>query len=58
MSSETCETVKVVAENEQGYIVINASDVTPEHVLFVEPAREPTEEEIEQEEKVTGRRRR
>lgn len=34
--SEECETVKVVADNEDGYMVINKSDMTKEHTLFKE----------------------
>lgn len=35
MSAETCPTVKVKAENDQGYMVINQSDFREsEHELF------------------------
>jgi len=32
--SETCETVKVEADNEKGFMVINKEDLTDDHVLF------------------------
>lgn len=32
--SDTCETVKVKAENDQGYILINKSDMTKEHKAY------------------------
>lgn len=32
--SETTPTVKVKADNEQGYVVINAEDMTEAHTLF------------------------
>ena len=39
--SDTCPTVKVKADNEQGFIVINESDLTKEHELFA--AEKPSE---------------
>lgn len=39
--SDTCPTVKIVAENEQGYVVINEDDFDEEtQVLFEEPTVE------------------
>lgn len=29
-----CETVKVVADNDQGFIIINKSDLTDEHKVY------------------------
>jgi len=29
-----CETVKIKADNEQGFIIINKSDLSKEHTLF------------------------
>jgi hypothetical protein len=34
--SETCETVRIKADNEDGFIIINKSDMTKDHVEFVE----------------------
>jgi len=31
-----CETVKIKADNEQGFIIINKSDLLKEHTLFSE----------------------
>ncbi len=42
--SHSCPTTRVVSNNEQGFVVINASDYNPEtHVLYTEPAPAPTE---------------
>ena len=39
--SRNCPTVRTVADNEQGYVVRNASDFDPEvHTLYEEPAAE------------------
>ena len=32
--SETCETVAVKADNDDGYIIINKSDVTKDHEII------------------------
>lgn len=44
-----CETVRVVSPvsdgNPLGFIVINMSDITEEHELFVEPEAEPAANE-------------
>lgn len=32
--SEVCETVKVCADNEDGYMIINKSDMSDSHKLF------------------------
>jgi len=38
-----CETVKIVADNEQGYIVINVSDLQESDLVYVEgQASKPT----------------
>ena len=34
--SEQCEVVKVKADNEQGFIVINKSDMTKDHIEYIE----------------------
>ena len=31
---DTCETVKIKFDNEQGFIIINKSDLKKEHSLF------------------------
>ena len=33
------ETVKIKADNEQGFIIINKSDLKPEQTLFDKPAQ-------------------
>lgn len=34
MPNQTCSTVKIVAKNEQGFVIYNESDVTPEMKVF------------------------
>ena len=34
--SDTCETVKVKADNDQGFMIINKSDMTKDHAAFKE----------------------
>lgn len=40
------ETVKVVAENDSGFIVINKSDLKPEHKVFAEKSRPASEDSV------------
>jgi len=39
MSNEICETVTVKADNDDGYMVINKSDMTKDHVEYKAPAK-------------------
>lgn len=39
-----CETVEVICDNESGYMVINKSDMTKDHVIY-EPSKEPEKAE-------------
>lgn len=39
--SETCETVAVKADNDDGYMIINKSDVTKEHTVIGDNAPPP-----------------
>lgn len=46
--SDTCETVKIQASNEQGFVIINKSDFDEaEHALYVEDATPPAEKPID-----------
>lgn len=49
-----CETVKIKADNEQGFIIINKSDLNKEHTLYAEEVQEKKEEEVK---KVVRRRK-
>ena len=40
--SETCETVAVKADNDDGYMIINKADVKPGDVVIGGEAKEPT----------------
>ena len=46
----TCETVKVVADNEQGFIIINKSDLTDEHTEYKESKKRAPKPKIDPQE--------